>query len=64
MAELVEGVDYYVENGRYVFTAAYHLARGHCCESGCRHCPYRPRARPDGAMPTGPGSDGRQSDGG
>ncbi|MEO0903077.1 MAG: DUF5522 domain-containing protein, partial [Bacteroidota bacterium] len=18
----------------------YHLKRGYCCESGCRHCPY------------------------
>jgi hypothetical protein len=26
--------------GLFVFTAAYHLARGSCCESGCRHCPY------------------------
>jgi hypothetical protein len=35
-----EGVDYYVENGCWVFTAAYHLRRGACCGSGCRHCPY------------------------
>lgn len=32
--------DYYFENGCLVFTAAYHLRRGSCCESGCRHCPY------------------------
>lgn len=32
--------DYYWENGLMVFTAAYHLKRGHCCKSGCRHCPY------------------------
>lgn len=32
--------DYYVENGFVVFTARYHLRRGYCCESGCRHCPY------------------------
>ncbi|MCB0487279.1 MAG: DUF5522 domain-containing protein [Cyclobacteriaceae bacterium] len=32
--------DYYFENGLMVFTAAYHLRRGYCCESGCRHCPY------------------------
>ncbi|MGD1961059.1 MAG: DUF5522 domain-containing protein [Fulvivirga sp.] len=19
---------------------AYHLQRGYCCKSGCRHCPY------------------------
>jgi hypothetical protein len=37
---LVEGDDYYVENGRWVFTAAFLRRRGHCCESGCRHCPY------------------------
>jgi hypothetical protein len=27
--------------GYLVFTAEYHRARGHCCDSGCRHCPYR-----------------------
>jgi hypothetical protein len=37
---LVEGVDYYVENGRWVFTEKYLRDRGYCCESGCRHCPY------------------------
>lgn len=37
---LVEGVDYYVEDGKFVFTAEYHLKRGHCCHSKCRHCPY------------------------
>jgi hypothetical protein len=37
----VEGVDFYREGAYVVFTAAYHLRRGRCCESGCRHCPYR-----------------------
>ena len=32
--------DFYIENGFYVFTAAFHLKRGSCCKSGCRHCPY------------------------
>ncbi len=36
----VEGIDYCVEGGRWVFTAAYHRKRGHCCASGCRHCPF------------------------
>ncbi|VTU02496.1 Uncharacterized protein OS=Flavobacterium limnosediminis JC2902 GN=FLJC2902T_23640 PE=4 SV=1 [Gemmataceae bacterium] len=36
----VEGIDYYVENGRWVFTAAYHRKRGRCCENVCRHCPF------------------------
>ena len=40
---LVEGKDYYRDEfDRMVFTAAYHLKRGHCCDSGCRHCPYPP----------------------
>ncbi|MCC7244154.1 MAG: hypothetical protein IT269_00625 [Saprospiraceae bacterium] len=38
---LREGEDYYLENGRWVFTSAYHLKRGYCCGSGCRHCPWR-----------------------
>jgi len=37
---LVEGEDYYVENGLYVFTASFLTRRGYCCDSGCRHCPY------------------------
>ena len=32
--------DYYFEGPYLVFTAAYHLKRGTCCGSGCRHCPY------------------------
>ncbi|MGD0830133.1 MAG: DUF5522 domain-containing protein [Terracidiphilus sp.] len=35
--------DYYYEGATLVFTAAYHLKRGSCCNSGCRHCPYRGR---------------------
>ena len=38
---LVEGEDFYREGAYVVFTAQYHLKRGYCCESGCRHCPYR-----------------------
>jgi predicted GNAT family N-acyltransferase len=32
--------DFYIENGYVVFTESYHLKRGSCCKSGCRHCPY------------------------
>ncbi|WP_255518087.1 DUF5522 domain-containing protein [Fulvivirga sp. M361] len=35
-----KGELYYIENGLYVFTEEYHLKRGYCCKSGCRHCPY------------------------
>lgn len=38
--ELQEGLDYYIENGLFVFTAEFLLKRGYCCDSGCRHCPY------------------------
>lgn len=34
--------DFYIENGKYVFTKEYHLKRGHCCGSQCRHCPFYP----------------------
>jgi hypothetical protein len=37
---LVEGEDYYFENGLMVLTARFLLRRGYCCEQGCRHCPY------------------------
>lgn len=41
--ELVEGEDFYREGPYIVFTEKYLLARGYCCESGCRHCPYKGR---------------------
>ncbi len=31
---------YYSPEGYIVFTEKYHLKRGYCCKSGCRHCPY------------------------
>ncbi|MGA7343915.1 MAG: DUF5522 domain-containing protein [Terracidiphilus sp.] len=37
----LEDEDYYFEGPYLVFTGAYHLKRGSCCGSGCRHCPYR-----------------------
>ena len=43
---LVEGVDFYREGAYVVFTAGYHLRRGYCCESGCRHCPYGAESGP------------------
>jgi hypothetical protein len=39
----LEKEDYYIENGKYVFTEQYHLKRGSCCGSGCRNCPYTPK---------------------
>ena len=31
---------YFDANGLMVMTEKYHLHRGFCCKSGCRHCPY------------------------
>ena len=33
--------DFYYEGPYIVFTATYLLKRGYCCNSNCRHCPYR-----------------------
>ena len=38
--ELKENYHYYIENEFCVFTERYHILRGSCCKSGCRHCPY------------------------
>jgi hypothetical protein len=35
--------DFYIENGKYVFTKEFHLKRGYCCGSGCKNCPFNPR---------------------
>ena len=37
---LIKGLHYYQEGGLFVFTEMYHLLRGDCCGSGCRHCAY------------------------
>ena len=33
--------DYYLKDSKMVFTDIYHLKRGYCCGSGCKHCPYK-----------------------
>ena len=37
---LIEGIDYYLENGLMVLTALFLKKRGYCCRNNCRHCPY------------------------
>ncbi len=46
---LEPGDSYFSEEGYLVFTEQYHLKRGYCCESGCRHCPYKEEKRTKGA---------------
>ncbi len=40
-----DGAEGYADptTGLFVFTAAYLAARGTCCDSQCRHCPYPKR---------------------
>jgi len=39
-APIPEPGEFYYDGPFIVFTEAYHLRRGYCCQSGCRHCPY------------------------
>jgi hypothetical protein len=41
-AAVAAGTDGYLDprTGLFVMTAAYLAARGTCCDSDCRHCPY------------------------
>jgi biotin synthase-like enzyme len=43
MDQIKEGIDYYIEGERVIFTSLFHIKRGNCCGNGCRHCPYEPR---------------------
>lgn len=37
----MDSKDYYLsDDGYIVFTESYHLKRGYCCKSSCKHCPY------------------------
>ena len=40
--EFIEGIHYYLEDGRVVFTTKYLKERGYCCGTGCKNCPYIP----------------------
>ncbi|GIV26425.1 MAG: hypothetical protein KatS3mg027_0239 [Bacteroidia bacterium] len=41
MKKPLDPEDYYLsEEGYIIFTEKYHLKRGYCCKSGCKHCPY------------------------
>jgi hypothetical protein len=41
--EFIQNVHYYIDGERIVFTERFHIERGQCCGSGCRHCPYDPK---------------------
>lgn len=43
LTPLILGKDYYVEDGLFIMTAAYHRKRGTCCGNRCRWCPFEPK---------------------
>jgi hypothetical protein len=50
--KLIKGIHYYLDaNGLMVFTEKYHTERGHCCQSGCKHCPYDYHSKVDPSVP-------------
>jgi hypothetical protein len=58
----LEPGDYYYDGPNIVFTAAYHLKRGSCCGSGCRHCPYRDADAESGTASAPAGGDFHSQD--
>ena len=40
MNDLVEGEDFYWEDGLVILSPAFLLRRGKCCKSRCKNCPY------------------------
>jgi biotin synthase-like enzyme len=43
MDQIKEGIDYYMEGERVIFTSLFHIKRGQCCGNGCKHCPFSPK---------------------
>ena len=40
-SNLIQGEDFEISSdGHVIMTASYLQKRGHCCRSGCTHCPY------------------------
>ncbi|MBB1385020.1 hypothetical protein H5119_05575 [Pseudoalteromonas sp. SG45-5] len=39
-SNLIEGLDYTMQNGYMVFSKWFFLKRGSCCKNGCKNCPY------------------------
>ena len=49
---LIKDLDYVInEDGNLVFTAHYLKKRGHCCQSGCKNCPYGYSSKVDPNVP-------------
>ncbi|HMZ46853.1 MAG TPA: DUF5522 domain-containing protein [Chitinophagaceae bacterium] len=46
-SKMIEGEDFYWENGLMVLTEKFHLSKGYCCGNGCKHCPYHYESVPE-----------------
>ena len=40
--DFIQGIHYYLEGDRVIFTALFHFQRGQCCGNFCRHCVFLP----------------------
>ena len=60
--KLIEGEDFYYEGRFMVFTEKFLRARGYCCESGCRHCPYGFRKDQRSDVPAGASEEDERSE--
>ncbi|MGO2010646.1 MAG: DUF5522 domain-containing protein [Pseudoalteromonas sp.] len=38
---LIENLDYEMQNNMMVFTRWFFLKRGKCCQNNCKNCPFR-----------------------
>ena len=45
ISELEKEDYYYSKEGYIVFTEKYHIKRGYCCDSNCRHYPFRKKIK-------------------
>ena len=43
--EFIEGKDYYLVDGRVIFSESYLTDRGSCCGNDCQFCPYTEKAK-------------------
>jgi hypothetical protein len=43
--DFIQHEDYYLEDGRIIFTEKHLKKKGFCCGGTCRHCPYTERAK-------------------
>jgi len=44
--DYIENEDYYLEDGRIIFTKKHLIERGSCCGmEQCRHCPYTEKSK-------------------